>query len=128
MMKERRGSIAFIIVTVCLVLFSAFCITGTVYSQSRVSERELEMYYREKEKEMVREVREYLNQEGYENSGVTLTRVAEADGGREYTLTVHHGRINRMDEEDRENLKKELSAFDFEAANCTFCHEFLVTD
>lgn len=124
----RKGTVVFGMVTVCLVLISVFCITGTVYSQSKISERELENYYREKEQKMVCEVREYLNQSGFENSGVTLTRVLEADGMREYTLTVHHGRIEGMDESGRENLKEELSAFNFTAENCIFFHEFIIID
>lgn len=128
MRRGRTETFVFMIVTVCLVLISAFCITGTVHSQSRASERELENYFREKEQEMVREVREYLNQSGYENSGVTLNRVLETDGSRAYTLTVHHRRIDNLDEECRENLQAQLSAFDFVAENCTFFHEFLITD
>lgn len=129
--RKNRGimqNVGFVIMTVFLVLFSAFCITGTVFSQSNLNGRELENYYREKEQEMVRGVRAFLDEAGFVNSGVTLTRVMETDGSREYTLTVHHGKIDRMDEESKQNLKKELSAFDFLSENCIFYHEFLITE
>lgn len=126
--RGMMGNIGFILVTAFLVLFTAFCIIGTVFSRSNLSERELENYYREKEQEMVGRVRTFLNDAGFANSGVTLTRVVEADESREYTLTVHHSRIDRMDEEGKNNLKEKLSAFDFPAENCTFYHEFLITD
>lgn len=125
-MEIRRAGFAAL--TVFLVAVSAFCITGTVRSQSRLEEREIEAYYREQEIEMVREIRAYLNQAGFRDSGVSLTRVVEEDGSHRYTLTVHHDRIDGMDGEARESLKEELSAFDFRAENCSFCHEFLIAD
>lgn len=127
-MRRGRVSIGFVALTVCLVFISAFCITGTVMSRSNLSERELENYYRAREQELVWETREYLNQAGFSNSGVTLTKVIDADGSREYTITIHHGKIDKMDTVSREALKEELATLAFVADNCTFCHEFLVAD
>ena len=124
----RRGNIGCILLTVCLVLISAFCITGTVMSQSRPSEQELEHYYRAKEKQLVLDTREYLGQNGFSNSGVTLTRVMDTDGVRKYTITVHHGKIDKLDDSSKESLKNELSALVFADDGCIFYHEFLVTD
>ena len=126
-MKERRGTFAFLAVTVFLVLITAFCITETVNGQRKLEEYEQDVLYRAQENCMVQEIRDYLEQEGYKNSGVMLTRVLEADGSREYTLTVHHGRIEALSIEDREKLQRELETFDFTAENCSFRHEFLVT-
>lgn len=126
-MKERRSTVAFMAVTVCLVLITAFCITGTVIGQRKLEGYEQDVLYRAQENCMVQEVRDYLEKEGYKNSGVMLTRVLEADGSREYTLTVHHGKIDALTDEDREKLQKELENFDFTAENCSFRHEFLIT-
>ena len=126
-MKERRGTFAFLALTVFLVLITAFCITGTVNGQRKLEGYEQDVLYRAQENCMVQEIRDYLEQEGYKNSGVMLTRVLEADGSREYTLTVHHGRIEALSIEDREKLQRELETFDFTAENCSFRHEFLVT-
>lgn len=128
MKRKTNGNIGFVLVTICLVFVSAFCITGTVFCQTKPGAAELESYYRQQEKALVQETRDYLNQAGFQNSGVTLTRVADADGSLAYTMTIHHGKIDKMDEASRESLKKELSAFTFSAENCTFYHEFLVTD
>lgn len=127
-MRRGMGVISFTVLTVCLVFISAFCIKGTVMSQSKSGGKELESYYRAQEKELVQDTREYLNAAGFQNSGVTLTSVTDADGSREYTITVHHDRIDRMEESDRKLLKEELSALTFTAENCSFFHEFLVTD
>lgn len=124
----RRENIGFILLTACLVLLGAFCITGTVMSQSRPGEQELESYYRAKEKQLVSDTREYLGQNGFSNSGVTLTRVMDTDGVREYTITVHHGKIDKLDASARESLKNELLKLVFADDSCVFYHEFLVTD
>lgn len=126
--RRANGTIGFVVLTLCLILVSAFCFTGTVISQNKPSEKEMENYYRAQEKELVQETRDYLNQAGFSNSGVTLTRVIDADGSREYTVTVHHSKIDKMDMISRANLKEELATLAFAADNCTFCHEFLVTD
>ncbi len=128
MRKKKNNTIGFAVLTFCLVLISAFCITGTVISQTKPLEAELINYYREQEKELVHRTREYLSQAGFPNSGVTLTSVIEVDGSREYTLTIHHGKINKMDENSKESLKEELASLVFVADNCIFYHEFLLTD
>ncbi len=127
-MRKGKSGIGFVLVTICLVFISAFCITGTVRSQSKPEPSELENYYRARERELVQNTRDYLNQAGFRNSGVTLTKVMEGDGSRNYTVTIHHDRIDRMDSASRESLKEELAALTFAAENCTFYHEFLVTD
>lgn len=128
MKKVEVGTIGFWALTVFLVLVSALCITGTVMSRSNPGGREIENYYMALEKQLVCDTREYLNKSGFPNSGVTLTRVVNENGMREYTMTVHHGKIDRMDENSRQILKEALSQFVFAEENCTFCHEFLVTD
>lgn len=128
MKRKSNSTIGFVLATICLVFVSAFCITGTVFSQTKPGAAELESYYRQQEKALVQEARDYLNQAGFQNSGVTLNRVVDEDGSIEYTMTIHHGKIDKMDEASRESLKKELSTLTFPAENCTFFHEFLVTD
>lgn len=128
MRGRGRRTIGFLIWTVSLIVICAFCVTGTVICQSELRQKELEGYYRSKEKELVQETRAYLNQEGFYNSGVMLTKVIDTDGSQEYTITVHHDKIDGLDDNARECLKEELSALCFVADNCSFYHEFLLTD
>lgn len=127
-MEKRAGGFGFWAVTIALALVAAFCCTGTVMSRSSLSVREQEEYYRERERQLVSETREFLRTEGFENSGIMLTRIVEADGSRRYTMTVHHGRIDRMCEEERRELMGKLEAFAFEDKACTFLHNFLLSD
>lgn len=124
---RRTGSFRFAAATIIFVLIAAFSFAGTVMSRTDFSDAELEGYYREREEQLVRDTRAYLNEQGYFNSGVTLTRVVEEDGSREYTVTVHHGQIDRMTEEERMALSQNLAVFTFEDDNCTFYHKFLIT-
>ncbi len=127
--KNRVNStVAFLVATICLVAVIAFCITGTVVSQSNVNVQELENYYREQERQLLAETKGYLTELGYRNSGVTLTRVVDEDGAREYTFTIHHGKIDRMEEAERKELAGELSKIAVMEGDCKFYHEFLMYD
>lgn len=128
MKRKNFEAVGFWVLTLCLVLVSAFFISGTVLSGSNKDEQQLELYYRQQEQQLIRDTRNYLNQSGFQNSGVTLTRVVEESGTREYTITVHHDKIDRMDETERSALKTELATLVFMEENCSFSHEFLVTD
>lgn len=126
-MKRRAGSLGFWAVTVVLIIVTAFCCAGTVISRTGFSERELEGYYCERERQLVEETREYLGQQGYRNSGVTLTRVVDADGAREYTLSIHHSRIAGLSREEQDELADRLQEITFMDQNCVFfikCNSF----
>ena len=127
-MKRGLKNVAFVGLTMVLVVICVLSVTGTVMSKVEPDLAELEYYYLEKEKELVQETRAYLNESGYINSGVTLTRFVDASGNREYTMMVHHSKINALDENARESLRNELSILTFASADCVFYHEFLATE
>lgn len=124
-MRKNAGSLGFWAATILLVLVAAFFVTATVRSRTALDRAELEGYYREKEEQFVRNARKYLNAQGYQNSGVMLTRVVETDGSRVYTVTLHHSDFDRLEEEEREALVRELSGLEFADENVVFCHKFL---
>ena len=124
-MRKNAGSLGFWAATILLVLVAAFFFTATVMSRTALDRAELEGYYREKEEQLVREARKYLNAQGYQDSGVMLTRVVGADGSRVYTVTLHHSDFDRLEEEEREALVRELSGLEFADENAVFCHKFL---
>jgi len=128
MKRIYKGNLSFVMLTMCLVFVSALCITKTVQSQSNAEQVEMEQYYRVQEEQLVDGVKAYLNEEGFRNSGVMLTRVVAADGMREYTITVHHDKISKMDAVKKEELRIQLSGFYFPVDNCIFYHEFLEAD
>lgn len=112
----------FVVTTVLLVLITAFLITGTVKSQSRDEAKANEKYYLPLEREYVRTIREYLNEAGFANSGVMLTRTVWEDGGREYFITVHNSRFSGLTKEEKAALADQLEEKSFDEANCSFTH------
>ena len=127
-MERRAGMAGLVAVTILLVLTAAFFCVETVMSRTDLGARELEEYYLEKEKELTREIRDVLEEKGFENSGVMVTRVVETDGSRRYTVTVHHGSIDDMCDEEREKLLEELKEINFTDDRCSFFHQFLLDE
>lgn len=117
-MRKRAGNLGFVAVTILLVLLTALCFAGTAASRTTVDSAELEGYYRQQEDRLVSRARSFLEEQGYAYSGVMLTRVVEPDGSREYTLTVHHGEIDRMSEPERDALAERLAGLTFQDETC----------
>lgn len=108
MRKRRKRKKAVFVLSIVLPVFVLFTgILGTVMAESAMEQARRERDYRIKEKELVRETRMFLNGNGYCNSGISLTRVTD-EGSRSYTMTIHHGKIDRMSQEERGALKSRL--------------------
>lgn len=122
----------FAIVTALLVIIIAFCVAGTVKGQESGPNAEPEAYYREVESQFLDDTKLYLTEQGFSNSGVTLNRIVDAEGNREYTFTIHHSRIDKMSDADRRHLanqlsEREVSVLDASNSdNCTIHYEFLI--
>ena len=106
MRKQSISNIAFYMTTVGLILIIVLCIGRTVKSEGAGEIQRIEN--RAQEQQMLTQMRQYLNENGYRNSGVTLTYVTAEDGRCDYTFTIHHRRIDEMKEEERERLTLEL--------------------
>ena len=128
MRTATKKGVHFLGAVIGLSVIIIFMTTMTVRSQSNIENAQMERYYREQEAEMVKDVRQMLNDKGYDNSGITLTRVVNEDGSREYTLTVHHKKITQLSEAGKADLKLQLEECSFEGENCSFNQEFLVMD
>lgn len=106
MRRETVSNIAFCVTTVMLILVIVLCVGGTAKSESRNETQRIEN--RVQEQQLLTQMRQYLNENGYRNSGVTLTYVTDEDGSCDYTFTIHHKKIDAMSEEERENFTMEL--------------------
>ena len=124
-MKLLKNISLTVIISVILVLVAAFCICGTVLSQSDSRYLIDEKYYRAMEQTYLQEVKTLLAEEGYRNSGVMMTKVIEADGSRSYTVTIHHGRIDRLPEAEKQSLLADCASIAFPVEECTFSHTLL---
>lgn len=121
-------NILFYVMTLALVFTAALAAVFTVHSQEKIGAGETEYYYRGLERELVDDVKDYLNGIGCADSGVTLTRVVDGEGNRAYTVTVHHWGIDRMAQIEREELAGQLETLSFVEEGCSFEYYFLLTE
>lgn len=121
-----RRNLGFWMATMILILMATLFSSLTVFSRTKLEGREVEAYYLEKENDLKQEIRDFLNANGFTNSGVMLTRVVDADGAREYTITMHHGKLDCMTDAERESLVGDLEELSFDDEKCSFSYEFLL--
>lgn len=108
--------------------YSDHCIMyrATVKSESRDETQRMEN--RIQEQQLMSDMKQYLNENGYRNSGVTLTYALEEDGSPDYTFTIHHKKINSMSETERGALSAELARACNAVGNYSVSYEYLLTD
>lgn len=117
----------FVLITLILILVTAFCTTGTVMGMEKDKLSVDETFFEEMERDYVYKVRQYLDAEGYCNSGVVLTKVMFEDGSREYTLNIHHRRFDKLEKNKQDELKSMLADMvDFSGQTTTVVGEILV--
>ncbi len=126
MRRQLVSNIAFYGTTAVLILIIVLCIGATVKSESRDETRRMEN--RAQEQQLMSDMRQYLNENGYRNSGVTLTYAVEEDGSPDYTFTIHHKKINGMSETEREALSTELAQACNADGDYSVSYEYLLTD
>lgn len=49
------------------------------------------------EEAYVKEIRMILLEKGCKNAGITLTYITDIDGNRDYTITLHHSKLDKME-------------------------------
>ena len=108
MRRQFVSNVAFYSTTAVLILIIVLCIGATVKSESRDETQRMEN--RIQEQQLMSDMKQYLNENGYRNSGVTLTYALEEDGSPDYTFTIHHKKINSMSETERGALSAEAPA------------------
>ena len=120
------------LVVVLLAGITIFCVKDTVCGQEKLELAAKEQFYREQEQAVLRDTEELLEQMGYVHCGITLNRVVEGNTNRLYTFTIHHRKIDRMDEEERQVLSEKLRTLteEFPCAsqgdNCEFTYSFFI--
>ena len=126
MRRRSISNVAFYMITAVLILTIVFCIGSTVRSESSNETQRIETQV--KEQQLLAQMRQYLNENGYRNSGVTLTYATDETGRCDYTFMIHHKKINAMSEGERENLSAELSQVCAAPEGDTISYEYLLTD
>ena len=119
MMKKGFG-----IVTILLVFVIVFCVKGTVMSKENHERVKQNHYYAVLEEEYVKRAEELLDKEGYMDCGINFTRVTYESGRREYTVLIHHRKIENLPEAEKAKLWSLLSQVEFQDEACSFLYYF----
>lgn len=120
-MMRMRGKV-FGVLTVLLVLIIVFCVKGTVKSRENDEHGRQNHYYAALEQEYLERTRLLLEEEGLKDCGVNLRWVADGNGNREYTILLHHRKLDRMSKREKMTLEEMLSGIEFEDASCSFLY------
>lgn len=118
-MVYLRGKL-FGVLTVLLVLIIVFCIKGTVMSRESNEYGRKNHYYAALEQEYLEKTRQLLEAEGLRDCGVNIRWVDDGSGNREYTVLLHHRKLNRMSDREKSDLGNMLSGIEFRDASCSF--------
>ena len=102
----------------------SFFISGTVISQAKDDISVDEAYMATLEKEYRKEIRNYLAEEGFDNCGVNLTKVILENGNREYTVLLHHDRLEKITMEKQEEMLENIKEMASLLENCNLEVEF----
>ena len=116
----RRG---FGVITVLLILVIAFCVKGTVFSKENHERARENHYFAALEDEYLKQTKGLLEEQGYHNCGVTMTRVTLENGSREYTVLLHHRKLQKLSKDEKERLVDTLSDMEFDDELCSFVYE-----
>lgn len=116
MIKE----VLFVLFTFAVSMVIAFFISSTVVSQADGGVTVDEEYFPLLEENYVEEIKDLLDELGYENSGVNLTMVADEEGNRSYQVKLHHKRIVRLTEEEKNALLETIEDMAFQVVGCEF--------
>lgn len=125
MRKSWTDRILWAVVTIVLVMVSALWITGSIRTQAADTAASQEVYYEQMEREYISRVRNFLTEQGYRNSGVTLNRIVNTDRERSYTVQVHHSAIDKLTEEEVAELLGQIENMGFYVPGCSFTAEQL---
>ena len=119
--KSRRENVKLIGMSIVgIITMVMIIVLSTVFVRSAQADAELAKYYAELEDDYKHSVRSYMNEEGFVNAGINITRIVDAEGNRIYTVKIHHSRLDSLDEKKRNNIVTEISKMGFDDERCSF--------
>ena len=115
-MTYRRNTKSIVLIVVALVIAVVTFITTsiTVTSCKKGAASDNAAYYHQLEQAYVNEASKVMNEQGYFDAGITMTRRMNEAGDRIYTVKVHHNRLNNASFEKTNELMELLSNIPFE--------------
>lgn len=90
-----------------VVLFLSFCMEIKAMDNSH-TEKIVGGEYRSAESSYIEDVRDTLETEGFYNAGINLDKATTEDGRMVYTLLIRHRRFDKIDSQQKLDLKEQL--------------------
>jgi len=90
-----------------VVLFLSFCMEIKAMDNSH-TEKIVGGEYRLAESSYIEDVRDTLETEGFYNAGINLDKATTEDGRMVYTLLIRHRRFDKIDSQQKLDLKEQL--------------------
>lgn len=102
-----------IVLLIPLVILTAILFFGnSANGQDDIRESKTD-YYREMESRYMEVLRSELGRKGMGSAGVTLTSVIDINGDRSYNVVLHHEKISKMDEEEKQAFLDDMDGISF---------------
>jgi len=118
--NRRLNARILVMAAVGMIALVLIIIFSTKVVRSAQADSALEKYYAGLENEYKHMVRDYMNENGYTNAGIMVTRIIDSEGNRTYTVKLHHDKLDRLDEKGIATLMNEVSELGFEDEICEF--------
>lgn len=124
-MKTMKRNAVFAALALVLITIIFLCFSQSVYSQSRKGFGDSEQENMENlESEYMEQVAKLMKEYGCEYSGITMTKVFEADGSRSYEVLIHHRNLSFLSEKELGELEERLTEFSGDFQNAEFTYGF----
>ena len=99
-MKKRE----YVFLTICIVVLVMSVCGIKANGRTRNNIGETTARYREIEQEYSGSIKNKLEDMGYYNAGVNMTKIVNEDGSINYVVEVHHSKIDLLSEYQRNEL------------------------
>ena len=101
-----------------MVIAILWCVLGIKANGAEKADND-KAYYQLQETQLKTKIKVELEELGYNNCGITMTKIMNADGLREYTVLVHHQYLDTNNTEKVNTVYETLMALDVEEKNMT---------
>lgn len=118
-------TVKFLMITIVLLMITTWSVAGTVKGQDKNAEMADAQSCRMMENRYISALRSELESMGYNNAGITMTKITDENGLREYTVLLHHKKMDGLHTAERDRLTQELASIPFPIKHSGFCFEFL---
>lgn len=114
----KRYNVLKITGVLLMVIAILWCVLGIKANGAEKADND-KAYYQLQETQLKTKIKVELEELGYNNCGITMTKIMNADGLREYTVLVHHQYLDADNEEQMNDVYEVLMAVETGDTNMT---------